>query len=569
MNVSLHLSQLKFASGDSLSLSPDSIVVFVGPNSSGKTQSLKDIWNQVTSPSQFHGLSIVDSTLQKTGTTSQYLEFIKQHSIIRDNKLIMSGLNISPPTAVDDDWGRERPHHVGRVFAQLVEADQRLSAIRERTRINRSQEKAIHPLPALDLDPEKERHISNTFHNVFNQHLLLDRGAGSVVNLHVGARPDPVAHGGEYSPGYSTAVRKWPDIGSEGDGFKAAAGLFLNILAIPKSIYLIDEPDVYLHPPQAYAIAKEVVNISSGKQLFMATHNAHFLRGLLDTNSARTVLVRLDRSTLNQSVKVIDNDLFENINADPLVRFSNLLEAIFFPASIVCENEADCLFYRNMCRAVDSSGGEDDVFWLSAHGKQNIKKFVHLLRQLGLRVISIPDLDIINDETKLRTLFESHGGVWANIEGDFLTLSRLMTERKPTMSAQDVKAKIIRLLATIPEGPGKLFPTKTVEDIRGVVRGASPWREIKENGISALGKGKNRIAANNLLDALRDRGILVPSVGEMESFFSLSSNHSVAWVNEVLRLDIANDDRLEEARKFAGAIVQALAKVEKGSSGRE
>ena len=65
MNVSLHLSKLTFASGDTLSLEPDSIVLFVGPNSSGKTQSLKDLWNQITSPHRFRGLSIVDATPEK------------------------------------------------------------------------------------------------------------------------------------------------------------------------------------------------------------------------------------------------------------------------------------------------------------------------------------------------------------------------------------------------------------------------------------------------------------------------------------------------------------------------
>ena len=178
----------------------------------------------------------------------------------------MSDLNISPPDAANNDWKQEHPRYVGRVFARLIEADERLSAIKERTRINRSEKKPIHPLQALDFDPDRERDTSNTFNNVFGQHLLLDRGAGSVVNLHVGTRPDPAAHSGEYSPEYASEVRKRPDISTEGDGLKAAAGLFLNILAIPKSIYLIDEPDVYLHPPQAYATAREMVNISNGKQ---------------------------------------------------------------------------------------------------------------------------------------------------------------------------------------------------------------------------------------------------------------------------------------------------------------
>ena len=221
MNVSLHLSKLTFASGNTLSLAPDSIVLFVGPNSSGKTQSLKDLWNQITSPHRFRGLSIVGATLEKTGTTSQYLAFIRENSITHNNNLIMSGLKISPHDAANNDWKQEHPTYVGRVFARLIEADERLSAIKERTRINRSEEKPVHPLQALDFDPDRERDTSNTFNNVFGQHLLLDRGAGSVVNLHVGTRPDPAAHSGEYSPEYASEVRKRPDISTEGDGLNS------------------------------------------------------------------------------------------------------------------------------------------------------------------------------------------------------------------------------------------------------------------------------------------------------------------------------------------------------------
>jgi hypothetical protein len=75
----------------------------------------------------------------------------------------MSDLILSPPDAANNDWKQEHPKYAGRVFARLIEADQRLSAIKERTRINRSEEKPIHPLQALDFDPDRERDTSNTF----------------------------------------------------------------------------------------------------------------------------------------------------------------------------------------------------------------------------------------------------------------------------------------------------------------------------------------------------------------------------------------------------------------------
>ena len=297
----------------------------------------------------------------------------------------MSGLNISPPNAVDNEWSHDRIVHMGRVFTSLIDANDRFSAIVERKRIDRSKDKATHPLQALDLDPDAEHQVSQSFHKIFGQQLMLDRGAGAVVNLHIGSRPDPSVFGGIFSPEFSSEVRKRPDMNDEGDGLKAAAGLFLQILAIPKSIYLIDEPDVFLHPPQAYVAAKETIEVTTGKQLFLATHNAHFVRGLLDANSERVILVRLDRSERIQNVNVIDTDVFLKIGANPLTKFSNLIDALFFPTSVICENEADCLFYRNLCRAVDQSGRYENVFWLSAHGKQNIKKFSTVLRKFGLR----------------------------------------------------------------------------------------------------------------------------------------------------------------------------------------
>ena len=313
MEVSVKISSLTFSSQERVSLPSDSIVVFVGPNSSGKTQSLKDIWLYISSPHEPRGLSVTELSMEKNGTPEEYLSFVRENSIVRNNSIIVAGQQLSPPDALDKEWGKVRPYHAGRLFAKLIEAGDRLSAIGERKRIDRSKQKPDHPLQALDFAPDQERLVSASFYKIFGRHLMLDRGAGAVVNLHVGTQPDIARYGEVFSPDYSSEVRKRPDINEEGDGFKAAAGLFLNIFSIPKSIYLIDEPDVYLHPPQAYAAARELVNTSEGKQLFLATHNAHFVRGLLDTDSRRVVLIRLDRVTSVQKINLIDNAIFREI----------------------------------------------------------------------------------------------------------------------------------------------------------------------------------------------------------------------------------------------------------------
>ena len=558
MTVSIHASSLTFASGARIALERDAIVVFVGPNSSGKSQSLRDIRDLIHDDGNSKGVSITNVVPSKTGTVEEYKKYLSQNSIIRDNTIMFGDVSVSPSNALDSEWGRDRLVHIGKAFVKHVQADDRLKAVSDRKRTDLSQQKPRTPLQAIDSDAKKELEVSQSFEKIFGQQLALDRGAGSVVNLHVGARPDTSLYSGEYFPAYNEEVRKLPDMNNEGDGFKAAAGLLLNVLGIPRSVYLVDEPDVYLHPPQAYAAAKELIRISTGKQLFLATHNAHFVQGLLDSNEQRLVLIRLNRTAENQEVHIIDQAMFNAIKSDPLVKFSSLLEALFFRTVIVCENEADCLFYRTIYRAVDESEHEETVFWISAHGKQNIKKLVEPLRKFGVHVISLPDLDILDDGTKLKALIESHGGDWSEFESDFKTIAQLMGERKPTFAAQDVKAEIHEILEDTEEREDGLFPPERAEKIKKVLKSASPWRALKESGLTALGKGKNQIAARRLLEKMSELGILVPEVGELESFYPLSSNHGIEWANEVLHCDIEKDNNLTNAREFAKKIHVAV-----------
>ena len=274
----------------------------------------------------------------------------------------------------------------------------------------------------------------------------------------------------------------------------------------------------------------------------------------MGSDKQRLFIIRLDRSAKNQEVHVIDKTAFDGIKSDPLIEFSSLLEALFFRTAIVCENEADCLFYRNIYRTVDGPAPSEDAFWVSAHGKQNIKNLVTPLRKFGVRVISLPDLDIINDDITLRTLIESHGGDWNDFKSDFKTIAKLMGERNPTFAKNDVVQKIKNVIENIEKREDGLFPPKSAENIKKILKNTSPWQQLKDSGMTAFGKGNTRMAAVNLIDRMSNLGILVPDVGDMESFYSISGKHGIEWVNNVLRLDIKTNSDLSKARDFAKRI---------------
>jgi energy-coupling factor transporter ATP-binding protein EcfA2 len=550
MTVSIHFSKITFSSGKSVSIKPDTVLVLVGPNSSGKSQSLRDITDLLRDPKKI-GKAVQSIEVVTVGDDNSYLTFLEDNSKVQAGSRQLIAANFSPPDAANSHWSRKDFSLVGGMFAKLIATTDRLSALTNNTRIDRQTQIAKFPLPALDLDPAKEREVSASFCAVFGSSLSLDRCAGAVVNMHIGSAIDPQLFKEPYSPSYSDEVRKMPLLIDEGDGVKALAGLVLEMIGLPKSIYLIDEPDAYLHPPQAKAAAAEMVKISQNRQLFVATHNAHFLRGLLETDRTRLTVVRLDRDTGVQSVHIIDNQIFEDIKSDPLIKFTSLLECLFFRTVVICENEADCLFYRSLLSNVDKQENDENIFWISAHGKQNIKKLAKIIRAMGVCVISIPDLDIINDKQNLKGLIESHGGQWSDFEADFSTVSTFIGNRKPTFALADVRTKITAVLQDAPINDDGLFPERATTEIKDILRSASPWRELKESGISTLGRGQPHKAAISLLDKMRKIGIVTPEVGEMESFYPSCGLHGIEWVNNALALDIANDPEMAQARKFA------------------
>lgn len=550
MTVSIYFSEITFSSGKSILLKPDTVLALVGPNSSGKSQSLRDIADLLRKKDTI-GKSVQSVEIVTVGDNASYLSFLEANSKVQNNARQVIASSFAPPDAAIGHWLDKNFSLVGGIFAKLIATTDRLSALSNNTRIDRQTQVAQFPLPALDFAPDKERAVSASFFAVFGSSLSLDRGAGALVNMHIGPAIDPQLFEGPYSPLYSEEVRKMPLLVDEGDGVKAVAGLMLEMIGLPKSIYLIDEPDAYLHPPQAKSAAIEMVKISKDKQLFVATHNAHYLRSLLEADRSRLTLVRLERDAGRQNVHIIDNQIFEDIKSDPLIKFTSLLEALFFRTVVICENEADCLFYRSLLKSVGKQENDENVFWISAHGKQNIKKLAKVLRAIGVRVVSTPDLDIINDKQNLKDLIESHGGQWSDFEAEFTVVSRLIGSRKPTFAKDDVRQKIVEIMDNAPDNDDGLFPDKAATAIKSILSSASPWRELKESGISVLGRGQNYHAAKSLLNKMQAVGIVTPEVGEMESFHPGSGLHGIEWVNEALSMDLNNAPEMEQARKFA------------------
>jgi len=180
---------------------------------------------------------------------------------------------------------------------------------------------------------------------------------------------------------------------------------------------------------------------------------------------------------------------------------------------------------------------------------------VKALREVGVPVCAIADFDILSEEQPLRAVVEALGLTWTSAAADWKIVRDSLNSTKPELSTAEVKENIQRLLADITESP---FPSVKKEEIQKVLRRSSPWSSAKAVGKNFVPSGNAAQACERLLGTLRNAGLQIVEVGELEGFLRTVGGHGPQWVNEVLRRDLAEDPQLEEARKFVRQITAFL-----------
>jgi len=93
-------------------------------------------------------------------------------------------------------------------------------------------------------------------------------------------------------------MAKYRPIESEGDGLKSYVATAISILLGRRPVTVIDEPEMCLHPPQAYNLGQFIGTYATSNHTstFVATHSSQILRGIIQTAEALQV-VRLTRGS--------------------------------------------------------------------------------------------------------------------------------------------------------------------------------------------------------------------------------------------------------------------------------
>ncbi len=219
-----------------------------------------------------------------------------------------------------------------------------------------------------------------------------------------------------------------------GDGIQYFVSMLLTILTYPYRIILIDEPEIFLHPPISRSFGRWITRISKEKSvsIVIATHSPDFLLGCLETTKDITI-IRLNYINHRGTATHLNAADLGQLANDPLLRSSDSLSSIFYDLAVVTEDEKDKVFYNevNQELLLEDRGLRNSIF-LNAHGKYQIHRLIRPLRKTGLPVAGIYDLDVIrakneDDEPQVRQMWK---GIYSAINIHPELAESLESERK-------------------------------------------------------------------------------------------------------------------------------------------
>jgi hypothetical protein len=446
-----------------------------------------------------------------------------------------------------------------RVFCHLLTADERLQIANPPGNISLTREGPSHPIHFLLKDDQLELKLSAKFKMALGVDLIVHRNAGNQVPLHVGERPVPLPGEDRVSLSFVKRLELLPTLHSQGDGMRSFAGVILASSVARESILLIDEPEAFLHPPQARLLGTALVHDrAEGRQLFIATHSTDLLRGILDSESTDIRVLRLTRRGNTNIVRLLNNSRIRELWGDPLLRYSNILDGLFHESVVVCEGDADCRFFAaindSLHPGINEGPRRPDLMFTHCGGKARLPVLIRALREVDVPVKAVADFDILADEQPLCSVVEALGLAWPNIVNDWKTVKNSIDNKKPELSTDEVSENIRSLLSNITE---TIFPARTKYDIQAVLRRSSPWSTAKTVGKSFVPAGQPAQACARLLLACRNAGLHIVEVGELENFSRLDGGHGPKWVNTVLQRDLAKDPELTTAREFVRQLVSS------------
>jgi predicted ATPase len=376
-------------------------------------------------------------------------------------------------------------------FFAYHSCDNRLS-VAQTVNLNPANGRAGDPLNVLYRDPTLRDKLATRIREQFSLELSLLDHIGTQLELRLGDEPVPANLLAEKNRQQRfTKIETWKrehTIGFQesGHGIRAMGTLMLSLFDPINSVLLIDEPELFLYPTHKRALGRTLAQLAreEHKQVIVATHDANFLQGVLDTVGDATVL-RLSLGG-NRNTRVLKRcDLGRALGFGPTKNQREYLNALFYERCVILEGSSDRAFYEGVRELYGVNVGQDIGFVVSS-GKGGALNIGSLCQTVGVPYAYVFDFDILlpADVGKITTALTIQNKAWDETAGRRI-VETAISEVAGTLAGTAEATRVQALKTLKRRGINAIGLTPaTVLDLRRIMT------EIKALGIHVLARGE-------------------------------------------------------------------------------
>ena len=537
LNPSVVIKKIKFNDNTEIELSNDDIVVFVGANNVGKSRALKDIKKDILE-SSFKKVIVDEIEYQDTN-----FEEINMKSYFKNNfELGPNGYDIAVDVNHTHNYDEHNfqnvksgDKHFYKVLFSFLSTESRLNMTAPISYSFINDMLSFGVMRRLERDKKNITTLNDILFSCFGKKIDISEGLwqNSVSKLYKFGTKDEIDKSVNADTREARCLlESLENLNDQGDGIRSAVAILASLITTTHSLYLIDEPETFLHPPQARILGRNIVDLSQNKQCFISTHNIDLLRGMLEKDYARIKIIKINRTDNVNEFHVLDNDSIKVVSDDKNLKYSNILNGLFYNTVVLCENESDCKFYSALLEKIDSDCYQNTLF-CAVGGKDQFKIIIPLLNKLKINFLVIADLDLINNRDKLKDLINSiednKYNQISSIHNDFLNLFESGTDNQVKKQSV-IKEEILSFITDAP-----YMSDETASKIRQVLKNISHLKLLKNCGKSCLPAGECVQKYNQIINFLNESNIFVVECGEIERFITEIDGHGSLWVEEVFK----------------------------------
>lgn len=540
---SASITKLVFSGGSRFILEPNEKIILVGPNNSGKSQSLREILAFCQNDKNERSAVIADMEIAKTGSTEELRKFFEDEGDFANGTYRYEDWTI--PESHLQFWNNPYlMHGLSQGFIKKIAADDRLMICQQQDSIAPGDQKS-KPQHVLYDDEALMSQISGLFKRAFGKDIMFDFRGGRRLPIHVGELPKIEGVVDRVGDSYVNKVRKNPLLDKQGDGMKSYAGILFEAVVARRDVTLIDEPEAFLHPPQMRRLG-ETLSSEVGGQLIVATHSSDIMRGFLEGTRGSVRILRIRREGDVNLVSEASADVIKELWEKPELRYSNALEGIFHEQTIMCEDDSDCRLINSVADYMSTGSAQQwqDTAYVPTGGKHGIPKVAGVLRRIGVPVKAVFDIDFLAECALVESAVEAFGGQWIEVEPLWGRVDAAVRSGIKAKTVTEIKQDIVAILEKAGDGP--LPKGDVIEAMKQEV----PWAGVKKYGVRGFPKGDAQRDYNALRDKLEEIGIFLVPVGEIENFCPEIGSHGPKFVTKLLSAVPLGDERLAELRAF-------------------